>query len=208
MKKIEPYVSQNEAIQSLDNGGRFYNILTKANDGQISQSEIGKVGGIFNDKQQLILFFEMSIYQLNQSDKESVISNLDNNLNTTYNKYKSQVLLPSEANTKGEISSNAIITGIPKLIDSKSDFKGFIMFPIMSGNVTTFMMIPLIEEYDVYELRNENSSETFLIAHTKESNKLPNKKITLGGVLKELSPDKEGDGKKGKFLEATYHIDN
>ena len=208
MKKIKPYFAINEAIKSLDNGGRFYNIQTKAKDGIINQSELGKVGGIFNDKQQMILFLEMSILKLNQADKNSIISTLDCDLKKTYQKYKSQELLPSEAHSKGILSSNAIITGIPKLIDSKSDFNGFIMFPIMSGNVTTFMMIPLIDEYYIYELRDEKSSETFLIAHSKDSEKFSNKKIIAGGVLKELKTNEEEDTANEIFLEIIYHIEN
>ena len=46
MKKIEPYKSIDEATLSLDNGGRFYNVLTKSDDGIISTSELGKVAGI------------------------------------------------------------------------------------------------------------------------------------------------------------------
>ena len=206
MKKIEPYKNINDAVKSLDNGGRFYNILTKAEDGIISQAELGKVGGIFNDKQQMALFLEMSILKLKDSEKEEVFSKLDSKLNQTLQKYKSQALLPSEANSKGIISSNAIITGIPKLIDSKSDFNGFIMFPIISGNVTTIMMIPLIDEYDVYELRDEESSEKFLIAHLKGSEKLPRKKIIIGGVLKVLNTSEMDNAEKKIFLEAIYHF--
>lgn len=205
MKKIEPYKNVNSALQSLDNGGQFFNFRTKAKDGIITQSELGKIGGVFIENQQLILFLEMSLLQLDQSAKKTVISKLDSGLQKKYLKYKPQELLPSEANSKGIISSNAIIKGIPKLIDSKSDFEGFIMFPIMSGNTTTFAMIPLIDEYDVYELRDEESSETFLIAHLKDSERLPNKKMILGGVLKELNEREEENEAKGKFLEAIYH---
>jgi len=187
MKEIEPYRNINDAIQSLDNGG---------------------VGGLFNDKQQMVLFLEMSILKFSKVEKEKFISMLDNELNNSYLKYKSQQLLPSEANSKGIISSNAIITGIPKLIDSKSDFSGFIMFPIMAGNVMTFMMVPLFEKYDVYELKDEESSETFLIAHLKDSEKLPPKKFIFGGVLKELKTEKNETEAKGKFLEALYYIGN
>jgi hypothetical protein len=207
MKKIKPYKNINSALQSLDNGGQFFNFRTKAEDGIITQSELGKIGGVFIENQQLILFLEMSLLQLDQSAKDAIISKLDSGLQKKYLKYKSQELLPSEANLKGIISSNAIITGIPKMIESKTDFNGFIMFPISSGNVTTIMMIPLIDEYDVYELRDEESSETFLIAHLKDSKRLPSKKMILGGVLKELNESEEENEAKGKFLEAIYHFE-
>lgn len=45
MKKIESYIDVNDAISDLDNGGRFYNLFTHADDGIISQAELGKVGG-------------------------------------------------------------------------------------------------------------------------------------------------------------------
>lgn len=37
MKQIEPYINVDEAIRALDNGGRFYNVLTHAEDGIIPQ---------------------------------------------------------------------------------------------------------------------------------------------------------------------------
>ena len=142
MIKIEPYKNINDAISNLDNGGRFYNILTKADDGIISKSELGKVGGIFNDKQQMILFFELSISKLDDKKRNTIISKLEEDLQSIYLKYKPIELLPSEANSKGIIASNTIITGIPRLTESKSDFIGFIMIPMMIGNITTFTMIP------------------------------------------------------------------
>jgi len=207
MKKIEPYKNINDAISNLDNGGRFYNILTKADDGIISKSELGKVGGIFNDKQQMILFFELSISNLDDKKRNTIISKLEESLQELYLKHKPIELLPSEAHTKGVIASNAIITGIPRLTQSKSDFIGFIMIPIIAGNVTTFSMIPLIDLYDVYELRDEESDKNFLIAHSKGTNKLPEKRIKVAGVLKELKSAKNEKKASKKFLEAVYHME-
>ncbi|WP_430412585.1 hypothetical protein [Kordia sp.] len=206
MKKIEPFRNFNDALSTLDNGGRFYNILTKADDGIISKAELGKVGGIFNSRQRMILFFELSISKLDDEKRNAVISKLDESLQASYLKYKPIELLPSEAYTKGIIASNTIITGIPTLIESKSEFTGFIMIPIVTGNVTTFTMIPLINMYDVYELRDEASNENFLIAHAKGATKLPKKKIKVAGILKELKSNKEEKVASKRFLEAIYHL--
>lgn len=205
MKKVETYKNIDDAISNLDNGGRFYNILTKAEDGIISKSELGRVGGIFDDKQKMILFLELSISKLNKTKKETIISKLEHELQVIYHKYKPQELLPSEAHTKGIISSNAMIAGVPKLTDSKSGFNGFIMMPMMTENVTTFNMFPILDQYDVYELRDEESAETFLIAHSKGSEKLPNKKIKVAGIFKELKSNKEENNASKKFLEILYY---
>lgn len=207
MQQIEPYAGINEAITSLDNGGRFYNILTNAEDGIISSAELGKVGGIFNEKQKMILFLELSISALDETAKAEVISKLDSSLQRSYQKYKAQELLPSEANDKGILSSNAIITGFPKMRESKSDFKGFILIPISTGKAMTFVPIPIIDKYDIYEIRDEISAETFLIAHARGEEKLPEQQIKVAGVLKELKLKKDDEeNSTRKFLEVNYFL--
>jgi hypothetical protein len=207
MKKIEPYSTIEGAIKSLDNGGRFYNLLAKAEDGVINPSEVVKVGGIFDDRQRMILFLEMALLKLNQEEKNILISKLESDLQKTYRKYKSQILLPSEVKPKGIIESNVLITGVPVLIDSKSDFRGFIITSILNRE-NALSIISLIEEYDVYELKDEESAEAFFIAHAKASGKLPNAKITIGGVLTEFNCTESVSSPKEKFLKVIYYLDN
>ncbi len=202
MKKIEPYKNINEATLSLDNGGRFYNVLTKSNDGIISSSELGKVAGLFIDKQKMVLFLDLAISNFDVNTKEKIVDSLDVSLRSTYEKYKSHELLPSEAYDKGILSSNSIITGFPKKIDSKSDFNGVIFIPV--GN--SMIAIPLIDKYDVYEIRDEVSDNTFLIAHARGAIVLPEKKIKVAGVLKELKSNKNEKKASKKFLEALYYL--
>ncbi len=207
MKLIEPYINVDEAILSLDNGGRFYNFFTEAEDGVISQAEIGKVAGLFNDRQKTVLFFELSISNLDAAAKADVISKMDENLQRSYEKYKPQELLPSEAESKGVISSNAIITGFPVLIESKSELTGFILIPISTGKAMTFIPIPIIDHFDVYRMKDELSSETFLIAHAKNAEKLTeNKRIKVAGVLKEFKIKKGEADVDRKYLEINYFI--
>ena len=71
----------------------------------------------------------MAISNFDVNAKEKIVDSLDVSLRSTYEKYKSQELLPSEAYDKGILSSNSIITGFPKKIDSKSDFNGVISTP-------------------------------------------------------------------------------
>ena len=206
MKQIQPYFHLNEALSSLDNGGHFYNLFSNAEDGKISQAELAKVGGVFNERQQLILFLELSISGLGADAKEELLSKFDEGLMASYQKYKAQELVPSEALNKGIIAGNAIITGIPIMVDSRSDFKGFVIVPIMAGKVMTLIPVPIIDTYDVYEVRDEISSQTFFIAHAKGSEKLPAEKIKVAGVLKEFKAYEEEENASGKFLEVNYYL--
>ncbi|SKB29587.1 hypothetical protein [Daejeonella lutea] len=206
MKYIQAYSDTSEALIALDNGGRFYNILTNAEDGKISAAELAKVGGLFNDRQKMILFLELSISKLDAADRAKVLTSLDEALMESFHKFRAQKLLPSQAQEKGILSHNAIITGIPKMTESRKDFKGFILIPIMTGKVMTFVPVPIIEKYDIYEVRDEMSATTFLIAHTKGEAKLPEEKIVVAGVLKELKTEKDEDKGSRKFLEVNYFM--
>ncbi len=206
MKKITPAENLEDAIEILDNGGRFYNFKAKANDGRIDQSELGKVAGIFSDHQEMILFLEMLMINLTTEDKNKIISLLDKTLQEKYNRLHALRLSIADVNNKGMFSNSIITKGIPQLVESKTEFTGFIMIPIVSGNMTSFNMIPLIEEYDIYELKDTDSDESALIAHSKLFDKLPQEEITVAGVLKELKPNKEDKTTSGKFLEIVYYV--
>ena len=205
MKKIITYNSAAEALDALDNGGRFYKTETQANDGIIDKSELEHLGGTFADRQQMILFLAMSIIKLEESEKELVFSKLDSDLIKAYEKFKPKELPPSKAKLKGTLSSNVIIIGTPELIDDSSNFKGSIMFPRSVGNSSILMMTPLVEEYDVYKIKDETSPKSFTVAHLNEFDKIYDKKMILGGVIKELKISEDEYEIRDKFLDITYH---
>ena len=205
MQLISPYNSASEALSSLDNGGRFFNFLTDANDGEIEAEELGKVAGVFKDQQKMMLFLELSTELLASTEKQQITSTLSADLQLAMSDYKPMRLAPKEAKEMAPIGSSAIITGVPKFIEGKSDFKGFIIVPIMAGSAMTMVMIPMIEQYNVYHLTDEISNKDFIIAHAKNQAKLPEVKISCGGIIKELSANKSGNGEKDKFLEALYY---
>ena len=206
MKRIEPYASSNFAMKDLDNGGRFYNLWTKADDGVISSAELAKVGGLFNDKQKMILYLQMALSKMEDAEKSIVLNRLDENLKIAYNEYHVEQILDCTSGLEGKQGQNVIIKGIPRRIESKSDFNAFIMVPIMAGSVTTFSMIPIIDKYEIYEIHSE-SGDNFLIAHTRETESLPEQVFMIGGVVKELKSDNDEDSKSTIFIEAVYYCE-
>ncbi|WP_211324733.1 hypothetical protein [Chitinophaga skermanii] len=195
MEKITPFKNAEEAIASLDNGGRFYNIFTHANDQVITEAEVGKVAGMFADKQQSILFFELATQLLDETSKAAVIAQFDEKLQASYEQFKP---VPFAAAT---VSNNVIMQGIPHHVDSKMKFTGFMMVPVG----TVFTMIPLAHYYEAYELRNEQGEELMMIAHKKGKEKLPARPITLAGVMKEMKDmDKTTEG---QFVEVSYYVE-
>lgn len=204
MKQIAPFDSLDLALTELDNGGRFYNLFTQANDSQITTAELAKAAGVFSDKQNMMLFLEMSLLDLDANAKKKVFSYLSNDLQLAYKKYQPKHYSTKEAIVHSQASEAAIVTGIPKLLDSKTPFKGFILVPIIANNVTTFTMIPIFDQYDVYELRDEESDSEFFIAHQRGSEKLAPQLTRCAGIIKELKADKKEQAQALGFLEIVY----
>lgn len=204
MKEITPFRSYHEAIKSLDNGGHFYNVFTKAKDDTISSAELRKAAGVFSSKQSLILFLELSLSCLSALNREHVINHLSKELTEVYNKNKPVILSSFQEIRFADPKKTVLLKGIPKLVDSRTEFKGFIMIPVMVNNITTFTTVPIIDSYNVYEFIEQNSESKMIIAHVKCDQLLPEKKILCGGFLKELQKDESDDGDKESFLEVVY----
>ncbi len=205
MRKIAPYRTRRNALAALDNGGRFYNILTQADDGEISTAELAKVAGAFTDKQKMFLYLDMSLSRLDKEDADSVLNSMSSDLKRSYRQFKPKHYRPSEASKRGRASKSATVTGIPHYVKSNSDFNGFIMIPVSTGKVTTFVMVPIIDHYDVYEVRDIESSEDFLVAHARGATKLTKTPTTIGGILKQLQNDKKKNAKHRLYLEALFY---
>lgn len=206
MKQILPFSDLTDALFQLDNGGRFYDLFSTAEDGEITAAELSKVAGLFNERQKLVLFLELSISSLSKPDQVEIIAKLDDKLRRDFLKFKAQELIPSAAQEAGKLGENAIIEGVPTLSESKNEFKGLVLIPVMAGKTMTFISVPIMDQYDVYELRDDESSNTFLIAHHRSKEKLPNQKIKVAGVLKELSENQSKAIEPKKFLEINYYL--
>jgi hypothetical protein len=205
MQSVIPYQNYTGALEALDNGGRFYNIFTKAKDEEVSPVELAKVAGVFSDKQKMFLFYDMAVRELGESDKQSLFDNLSENLQAAYEEHRPQNFLPSEADNKGVASKTAILTGYPRFVTDKTVFNGFIYIPISTGKSMSLMMIPIMDQYDIYELTDDSSSTKTFIANVRGSERLPVELSRFGGILKETSVDKEGKENGHLYLEALYY---
>ena len=76
MKEVIPFKSLSEAQRLLDNGGRFYNLMTQANDGKITMPELAKAAGVYSDKQAMAIFFDMALAKIDEPSREALIKTM------------------------------------------------------------------------------------------------------------------------------------
>lgn len=207
MKHIVPYKTLQGALNALDNGGRFYNVFTKASDEVITDSELYKAAGVFSGKAQAFLFFELALSDLSKADRDRVIQCLSPQLRSTY-------LTQRPKHTKIEVFEQAaretdavIVAGFPVFLEDKTQFAGFIMIPICTGKITTFTMIPIFDKFDIYEVYSNSDlkGDKTIIATVRGSKRLAAKMTTFGGIVKKLKFREKSKRPHNLYVESLFY---
>ncbi len=207
MRELKPYRTMQGLRKAIDNGGRFYNFFTDADDHIVTRAELAKAAGVFSAGVNAFLFLEMAQLDLQPDDRRSIIALLESDLRKNYRRGRPRTLLPSEIEKHGTAGRSVIATGFPRFVEDRTQFSGFIMIPIVAGNVTTFMMIPIFDKFDVYEvfddrrMRKPNS----MVATVRGQRLTHDGPIRFGGVLRKLE-FKDKSKKSHKFyLETVFY---
>jgi hypothetical protein len=109
-----------------------------------------------------------------------------------------------------EISRSVVTAGYPRFVEDRTEFSYFVMIPVTSGGTTTFTMIPIFDQFDVYELYDQPSLEgqNTLIAIARGKRKLGPSRLVLGGIIRELKFRTKSKNGYRTFVEALYYIAN
>lgn len=188
MKQIVPYRTLQGALNALDNGGRFYNVFAKAKDEVITDSELYKAAGVFSRKTHAFLFFELALSELSEADRDQVIQRLSLELRSTYLEQRPKHTQIEVFEQVVQASDAVIVAGFPVFLEDKTQFSGFIMVPMFTGKTMTFMMIPIFDKFDVYEVYADADLEgdKTIIATVRGAKRLTVAMTTFGGIVKKL----------------------
>ena len=204
MRELKPYRTLQGLEKSIDNGGRFYNLLTHADDQVVTRAELAKAAGCFSAGVNAYLFLEMAKQDLQPADQQRIIGLLESDLRRDYRRCRPQTLIASDVEKHGTAGRSVIVTGYPRFVEDRTQFSGFIMIPMMVGKVTTFMMLPIYDRFDVYEvfddrrMRKPNS----MVATVRGQRLSHDGAIRFGGVLRSLQ-FKDNTKKSHKFYMET-----
>ena len=207
MREITPYKTKRGLQKTLDNGGRFYNFFTDADDNVVSRAELAKAAGVFSNEVSAFLFLEMAQQELPLADRTSIEALLEPELRRRYGRHRPVTLNPSEIESRGTAGRAVIVAGFPRFVEDRTKFSGYIMMPMQVGNTTTFMIIPIFDQFDVYEvfddrrMRKPNS----MIATVRGRKLNCDSPIRFGGVLKKLEFEDKTKKWHKFYLEVAYY---
>ena len=128
---------------------------------------------------------------------------LDSDLRRDYQRYRPQTLLPSVVEKEGIAGSSLIVTGFPQFVENRKQFKGFIIIP--AGKA--FVMIPLMEKFDVYEVFDDRQMRKpgTMVATVRGQRLSHNGAVRFGGVLRKLKFKDKTQKSHNFYLETVYY---
>lgn len=207
MREIKPYRTLQGLTKAIDNGGRFYNLFSHAGDNVVSRGELAKAAGVICSGQSAFLFLEMAQQELSPEDRAEVERTLEPDLRAKYRRQRPTGMAPSTVDAEGKAGTAVIVTGYPRFVENKTEFNGFIMVPISTGKVTTFTMIPIFDQFDVYEVFDDNRMQkpSSVIARSHGKRLEHDGPVRFGGILRKLAVKKGEDRVHEFYLEATLY---
>lgn len=207
MRELKPYRTLQGLRKAIDNGGRFYNFFTDADDHVVTRAELAKAAGVFTAGVHAFLFLEMAQQELPSDDRRSILRLLETDLRKKYQRSRPRILVPSLVEKDGSAGHSVIVTGYPRFVENRTEFSAFIMIPIVAGKVTTFMMIPIFDQFDVYEVFDDSRMRkpNSMVATVRGQRLTHDGPIRFGGVLRKLQ-FKDKTRKSHKFyLETVFY---
>jgi hypothetical protein len=203
MRELKPYQTMQGLRTAIDNGGRFYNLFSEANDQVLTREELAKAAGVFTAGVNAFLFFEMAQQGLTPDDRQAILSLFDSDLRKNYQRYRPLTLLPSVVEKEGIAGKSSIVTGFPKFVENRTQLKGFIV--VMAGKVP--VMVPIFNKFDVYEVFDDaqKSKPGTMVATVRGQQLSHNGPIRFGGVLRKLKFKDNTEKSHNFYLETVFY---
>jgi hypothetical protein len=207
MRELKPYHTVNGLKKAIDNGGRFYNLFTAANDAVVSRGELAKAAGVFSAGVSAFLFLEMAQQNLSHDDQLAVIDLLETNLQKQFLRARPVTLAPSAVEKEGVVGRSVMVSGFPRFVENRNQFKGMIMIPVMVGKVMVPMMIPIFDKFDVYEVFDDEKMKkpNSVIATVRGKRLEHDGPMRFGGVLRKLDFEDKSQKTHQYFLEVLFY---
>jgi hypothetical protein len=140
--------------------------------------------------------------------REKILARLDGELFELYEKYHPVHITILQMLEKGKPGISVTMVGTPKKIAEPEENVDELLVPVLVGAEASFTLVPVKHAYVIYELHSEYTHETVLIGHPKEIADLPDRKLRLGGMLREINTEiSTASMKKKLFLEVQYFIE-
>lgn len=206
MKQIKPFNNLADAQKSLDNGGKLFNLFSRAEDGAITEAEINKAAGNSSGSQDMALFLLLATSRLIDEDKDALLGMLSKTARSNSELYAPQFLTPA-VDSELEEGVNLMVHGTLKLISQSDELSAYTKKLLIAGKVPTYNFESVFDSHVVYEFTDSNTGNSMLAIHTKKHAPLENNiPYTFGCISRAYFKKKSDENQQYRLLEIKYYI--
>ncbi len=200
MQEVQPFQTLDDATEVLDNGGRFYHLLAREDDGRIDTSELNTAAGVFLSEQKAFLYLQLALADLRPLDRDDLLAKL---APATAKRFRERgpAVKPSSAIVAGsKPGSLAVAEGTPRY-ESHQTRRIIVMIP--AGKV--MVPVPVTEHYDCYRLVDPaDRGEPATMIVPKPTQRLPERRMRVAGAVRSITFDDPGGRVPGAVFEPLY----
>lgn len=169
MRKITPYKTFDGLSAAVDNGGRWWNLFSKAGDGKITESELAAAGGNTRQQESAFLFLALASSRLPDDDIKRLNAQMELPLRLKNQRHQPSVLRPSQVEEQATDGALVLLEG--RCVKQLRLSNLTISMPVfVRGNVSglprwTKEQVPLMTKMRIYEFADVDggSSATTLL---------------------------------------------
>lgn len=110
MRRVNAYKRVESLVAALDNGGRWYHLFSRADDGVVTAGELGKASGSW-DPRTGVLFLTLAWAELDERERGQVQSALDHDVQKWFETWPPHFVSP------GQVA--ALSTGSPTIVEGE-----------------------------------------------------------------------------------------
>ncbi len=207
MREIKPFKTLRGLEQAIDNGGRFYNLFSHAEDSVVSRGELAKAAGVYSSNDTAFLFLEMARQDLSPYEQDTVVEMLEPELQREFRKRRPKTIAPDLVDTEGKAGTTVIMAGYPQFVENKTEFQCYIQIPVMVGKVTTYTQIPIFDQFDVYEVFNDKRMQkpSSVVARSRGKRLNHDGPIRFGGIVRKLDYNNGEERVHNFYVETVFY---
>jgi hypothetical protein len=208
MREINPCRTVEQARVVMDNGGHFYNVLTRAGDRVVTQQELEKAARSSFSGADLFLFLELLLSEMGGQERAEVVELLEPQVRSRYLAERPVELSPAELDRRGEANEAVIVTGTLTEVGVIRRKTGTMLIAPVAGSVEAAIAVPVDEDWRLYRISTtagEGGARTLLAVPSSVAEPPPGV-LRVGGVLRPRDTPGEPLPDSDLFLEASYFV--
>jgi len=166
MRQVVPYKTARGLERALDNGGRWFNVFTRAGDGKVTADELGKAAGAWDDETSQ-LFLALAWVLLEEEERAHILDALLESSFAERMRFFGPVWLRAHQVAEMEPRFGVILEGTFLRVRDRR-IETTVLVPMMVNNALLPMPVQISNMFSMWEFHDRRGPPAIVLAKPHE----------------------------------------